>query len=510
MLNRPDKSIRERLTKLETHLNNENPLLVDIVPRFKKLDTIAYKMGLLDTNESYATSIPWWPLVSVLGTFSAGKSSFINNFLGDRLQLTGNQAVDDKFTVITYSSSDEHRVLPGVALNSDPRFPFYQMSDEIDKVASGEGRRIDAYLQMKTSHSDKLSGKIIIDSPGFDADEQRNAILRLTDHIVDLSDLVLVFFDARHPEPGAMQDTLDHLVGNTISRSDSEKFLYILNQIDTAAQEDNPEAVVASWQRALAAKGLTAGRFYSIYNQDVAVPIIDEAVRQRFENKCAQDRAAIFDRIHQVEVERSYRIVGALQTIAGDIEHQVVPLVKAAMKKWLKMVLVLDATAIGIFTVILFVLAQWFDSWALFSYDFTNENILSSIKLGLTVLGFAMVHYSVRAFSAKYIASKIDTNIKIDKKIAGEYHEGKILAGNIKKAFLKNTQPLRSIFRPMPVGWSMRSKRVLDQVASDSCEFIQTMNDRYTRPSGKKVQLENRIMQQDANQRAAVEVADDA
>jgi len=491
MLNRPDKSIRERLAKLENHLNNENPLLLDVVSRFKKLDTVAYKMGLLDTNESYATSIPWWPLISILGTFSAGKSSFINNFLGDKLQLTGNQAVDDKFTVVTYSSSKDHRVLPGVALNSDPRFPFYQMSDEIDKVASGEGRRIDAYLQMKTSHSDKLSGKIIIDSPGFDADEQRNAILRLTDHIVDLSDLVLVFFDARHPEPGAMHDTLDHLVGNTINRSDSEKFLYILNQIDTAAQEDNPEAVVAAWQRALAAKGLTAGRFYSIYNQDVAVPIVDEAVRERFERKCEQDKAAILERIHQVEVERSYRIVGALQTIAGDIEHQVVPAVKAAMTRWLKMVLTLDAIAIGLFVIVLLVLGQWFDTWSLFSYDFTNADIMSSIKLGLTVFGFALVHFSARNFSARLIADKIVTKVVIDKNLAGEHREGKILAGNIKKAFLKNTQTLRSIFRPVPVGWSMRSKRALAQVTADACEFIQTMNDRYTRPSGEKIQLEN-------------------
>ncbi len=491
MLNRPGKSIRERLAKLETHLNNENPLLLDVVSRFKKLDTVAYKMGLLDTSESYATTIPWWPLVSILGTFSAGKSSFINNFLGDKLQLTGNQAVDDKFTVITYSSSKDNRVLPGIALNSDPRFPFYQMSDEIEKVASGEGRRIDAYLQMKTSHSDKLSGKIFIDSPGFDADEQRNAILRLTDHIVDLSDLVLVFFDARHPEPGAMHDTLDHLVGNTINRSDSEKFLYILNQIDTAAQEDNPEAVVAAWQRALAAKGLTAGRFYSIYNKDVAVPIEDEAVRQRFENKCDIDKAAIFERIHQVEIERSYRIVGALQTIAGDIENQVVPAVKDAMKKWMRMVLTIDVVAIALFVLVLFVLGQWFDSWSLFSYDFINANITSSLKLGLTLAAFAVVHFSARTFSARYIAKQIVTKIKIDKNLAGEHREGKILAGNIRQAFLKNTQVLRSIFRPVPVGWSMRSKRLLAQVTADACEFIQGMNDRYTKPSGDTAQMED-------------------
>lgn len=485
MLNRPDKSIRERLEKLESHLNNENPLLLDVVSRFKKLDTVAYKMGLLETNESYATSIPWWPLISILGTFSAGKSSFINNFLGDKLQLTGNQAVDDKFTVITYSSADENRVLPGIALNSDPRFPFFQMSDEIEKVASGEGRRIDAYLQMKTSHSSKLSGKIIIDSPGFDADEQRNAILRLTDHIVDLSDLVLVLFDARHPEPGAMQDTLDHLVGNTINRSDSEKFLYILNQIDTAAQEDNPEAVVAAWQRALAAKGLTAGRFYSIYNEDVAVPIEDEAVRKRFESKCEQDKAAIFERIHQVEVERAYRIVGALQTIAGDIENQVVPVVKEAMGRWLRMVVVMDAVAISLFFLVLTLIDGMVDSWALFSYDFTNADIMSSIKLGATIFGFGFVHFSVRAFAAKRVASKIVTTVAVEKSMAGKDREALTLAGNVKKAFLKNTQPLRSIFRPIPAGWSMRTKRTLLQVSSDACEFIQTMNDRFTKPSGE-------------------------
>ena len=487
MLNRPDKSIRDRLSKLESHLNNEHPLLLGVVPQFKKLDGVAYKMGLLDTRESYATSIPWWPLISVLGTFSAGKSSFINNFLGDQLQLTGNQAVDDKFTVVTYSSNEENRVLPGVALNSDPRFPFYKMSDEIDKVTRGEGRRIDAYLQMKTSHSDKVSGKIIIDSPGFDADGQRNEILRLTDHIVDLSDLVLVFFDARHPEPGAMQDTLDHLVGSTINRSDSEKFLYILNQMDTAAREDNPEDVVAAWQRALAAKGLTAGRFYTIYNPEIAVSIDDEAVRQRFENKCNNDRAAIFERMHQVEVERSYRIVGALETIAGDIERQVVPAVKEAMRKWLKMVLTIDFVLLSIFVALLFIGSKWFDTWSLFSYDFVGDKTASAIKLGATVLAALLVHFSVRRFSAQYVARKLETALNSNASQTGS-KAGDIassMAGNIKSAFLKNTQGLRSIFRPVPVGWSMRTRRTLAQVTADASDFIQTMNDRYTRPSGK-------------------------
>ena len=470
MLSRPDKAIRERLAKLESHLENENPLLLDVVTRFKKLDRVAYKMGLLETGDSYATRIPWWPLISVLGTFSAGKSSFINHFLGQKLQRTGNQAVDDKFTVICYSAQQESRVLPGIALNSDPRFPFYQMSDEIDKVAAGEGRRIDAYLQMKTSSSDVVSGKIIIDSPGFDADDQRNATLRLTNHIIDLSDLVLVFFDARHPEPGAMQDTLDHLVGDTIRRNDSEKFLFILNQIDTAAREDNPEQVVAAWQRAIANRGLTAGRFYAIYNAEAAVPIDDEAVRKRFEIKRDTDMAEISQRIHQVEVERSYRIIGALDHIADDIEEIVAPKVTEAMRRWRKFVLIADAAAYGILALCLVLIGRWIDvSNLLFSFDFGARPVLSTVKAVVIIAIVLAVHFSIRKLVAKFIATGL---------------EQESMVGNIRNAFLRSTRPLRSLFHPVPAGWTSRARKVLAGVKTDASEFVQTMNDRFTNPSG--------------------------
>ncbi len=469
MLSRPDKSIRERLAKLESHLENENPLLLDAVIRFKKLDRVAYRMGLLKPRESYATRIPWWPLITVLGTFSAGKSSFINHFLGQKLQLTGNQAVDDKFSVICYSAQKESRVLPGIALDSDPRFPFYQMSDEIDKVSEGEGRRIDAYLQMKTSDSEKVSGKIIIDSPGFDADDQRNEILRLTNHIIDISDLVLVFFDARHPEPGAMHDTLDHLVGDTIRRNDSEKFLYILNQIDTAAGEDNPEAVVAAWQRALAQKGLTAGRFYAIYNEEVAVPINDEAVRKRFESKRDADLAEIYERIHQVEVERSYRIIGALDHIASDIENVIAPRLTDTMNRWMKAVLIADAAVFGTILVAIAIISNWISLWGLFSLDFTTQPVISTIKVAAIAVVAFTIHFSIRKFIAKRMANKLETET---------------LAGNLKNAFLRNTRPIRSLFHPAPAGWTSRSRRILAGVISDASAFVQTMNDRFTNPSG--------------------------
>jgi len=77
---RPSKSMKDRLDSLRSHLTRENPILVDAVDRFRELDRVAYRMGLLQPNESYATSISWWPLISILGTFSAGKSTFINGY----------------------------------------------------------------------------------------------------------------------------------------------------------------------------------------------------------------------------------------------------------------------------------------------------------------------------------------------------------------------------------------------------------------------------------------------
>ena len=472
-------SIKQRIATLESHLEHENPLLLDVVKSFRELDKVAYRLGILSSDESFTTQVPWWPLVAVLGTFSAGKSSFINYFLQTKLQSSGNQAVDDKFTVICFGTDETPRTLPGLALDADPRFPFYQVSRDIESVASGEGRRIDAYLQLKTCRSEPLRGKIFIDSPGFDADEQRNATLRITDHIIDLSDLVLVFFDARHPEPGAMQDTLRHLVGNTIHRPDSNKFLYILNQIDNAAREDNPEDVFAAWQRALAQAGLTAGRFYSVYNPEAALPIDDPKLRHRFEAKRAKDVAEIYERIHQVEVERVYRVIGVLEKTAKAIEHRVVPAVASAKASWKRAVLWTDGAIIG--GLVLAFLAwtisagywtgfQFSAAW--FTYIVSNTWLLALVAV-VAAAGAGYLHFLARKLSARFIARRIARNPELD-----DVREWTA------RAFVHNTRAWRTIMTPSPAGWGRGARRLVAQVVADADGFVQRLNDRFTDPSG--------------------------
>lgn len=472
--------IEGRLKHLETHLEQENPVLLSAVQSFRKLDRIAYRMGLLNTDESYATQIPWWPLISVLGTFSSGKSTFINHYLGYKLQRTGNQAVDDKFTVTCYSREKTAHALPGVALDSDPRFPFYQMSNQIELVASGEGQRIDAYLQLKTCPSESLRGKILIDSPGFDADAQRTSTLKITDHIIDLSDLVLVFFDARHPEPGAMNDTLEHLVSNTIRRPDSGKFLYILNQIDTTAREDNPEEVVAAWQRALGERGLTAGRFYTIYNPDAATPIEDENLRQRFERKRDADLNEIHSRMHEVEIERAYRIVGALEKTARDIEERAVPAISSTLERWKKRVLWGDGVAFGLLFFLLLGISVKLDYWNGLSFAppwldglMQSPGALYTSLVVLVIVVFG-IHYLVRNLAAKSLLRQLG---KLSKDLG--------VRGSLAAAFKTNTRPWRSVFSTTPAGWGRGARKRLAEVMQDADTYVQTLNDRFTNPSGE-------------------------
>ena len=459
---------RARLERLKEHLQQENSDIMEAVDSYSELDAIAWRMGLLPENVSYANHISWWPLVSILGTFSAGKSSFINGWLGIKVQESGNQAVDDHFTVLTYGPEDEIKVLPGQALDSDPRFPFYQISKDIETVSPGDGSRIDRFLQMKVVPSEVLKGKLVIDSPGFDADEQRKSTLRLTRHIVRLSDMVLVFFDARHPESGAMQDTLKHLVEAHIDSMDSEKFIYILNQIDTSAADNNLEDIVASWRSSLARSGLSAGKFYVYFNQAQAVPVEDKNVWQVYQQKRDADHNKIMDHLDSLNTVRTYRIVGNIKLLADNIEKKAIPRLNAALSRWRKMVRLAD---IGLLAVIaLTALILWYKTG--FVMDLWKQ-----IGWGIGALAFLLGgHYAARRLFAA-----------IARRGLGEEEYG-----DLGQAFDKSTRWFRSVWLSRnPAGWSGRVSRKLDALRNQAEKMIERLNTRNSDPDGYRKAMQD-------------------
>ncbi len=472
--------INKHLKSLQKHLVDEhpdNPTLANAVKSFRKMDYVGQSMGLINKDESYATCVTWWPMIAVLGTFSAGKSTYINSYLNMPLQRTGNQAVDDKFTVICFSRHNEAKTLPGIALDADPRFPFFQISRSIDEISEAGQERIDAYLQLKTCPSENIRGKIIIDSPGFDADNQRASTLRLTQHIINLSDLVLVFFDARHPEPKAMQDTLAYLVSASVNRADANKFLYILNQIDVTAQEDNPEEVVSAWQRSLAEVGLISGRFYRIYNPSAAVPIANQHVRERFEKKREEDMADIDARMHQIEVERSYRIVGKLEQTAKDIKNKKVHKLSEMLKQWKSKVILFDGLVFGTLAILAGTVLTMNESWSLlktFQIQFMQGETSAVVIAAFLLIGIIYVHFSIRRTVANRLLKKLGRELGNDHETFKQYLH----------AFNKSTAAYRPMLLKNPAGWNEITQQTIDEVINEANDYIQALNDQFTNPSG--------------------------
>lgn len=454
---------QERYIKLKKYLSEENPILLDVISKYESLDKIGHSLGLITPEETYTSHISWWPMISILGTFSSGKSTFINHYLGEDIQESGNQAIDDKFTVICYGDNEEPVTLPGLALDADPRFPFYNISEEVNRVDPGEGNRVNLYLQLKTLKSERVKGKILVDSPGFDADSQRDGILRITSHIVEMSDLVLIFFDARHPEPGAMRDTLEHLVAATVKHRDANKVLYILNQIDTTAKEDNLEDVIGSWQRALSGEGLISGNFYGIYNEGAAVPIENEASAERLKGKKDTDLARIIDRMDKVGIERAYRIIKSLEDFSKEIKNEQLPLLQEALLRWRQKVLWSDMILFALLAVVLGILQLQFNLF---------DKLLSSdtgiiVTLAVIAMAFFGIHLKVRGFFArKEVKHWKEKNIAISKAIA------------------HRTRWWHSMFGLNKRGWHNRTKAKLDQIMTQSREAIQKLNDQFVSPSG--------------------------
>ena len=482
MFNRPGTRVSQQLNLLSTRLAEENPALEGVLSPFQAIDRIGYAAGLLEPGEeSYAFTISWWPMIAILGTFSAGKSTFINEYIGHKVQRSGSQAVDDRFTVISYGSTDTVKELPGLALDGDPRFPFYRVSDEIERLGDGGGRTVDHFLSMKTVQSERLRGRILIDSPGFDADEQRTTILQLTDHIIDLSDLVLVFFDARHPEPGAMRDTLEHLVNRVAARNDFTKLVFVLNQIDTTWREDNLEEVVSAWQRAVVRQGNATGRFYCIYNESAAVEIGDPQVRARYEQKASRDREEIHAKISEISSSRSYRIVGAMQAIAESIEMDAVPALTEAMHKWRRRVLQADVVLMALFLAAVIYGAQlltggfsaWFDGRLFQAVE--ARPWVSGVALILLVAFLLGIHF----FNRGWVARRVERGLPQE-----------TATGNWRAAFRKNTVIWRSVFRKSPVGLGRGAVRQLHKLREQAEAYVQRLNNQFmdtgpSQPAGR-------------------------
>jgi len=182
------------------------------------------------------TNIKWRPLVLVLGNYSSGKSTLINEFLGADIQATGQAPTDDSFTVITHDNSVPHsegvRVTEerdGKFLLNDPEYPF--------EILKKHGQRFAAHFRLKKVNAPFLETLALIDTPGMlDSITERDRGYNYQQVIGDLAqiaDLVLIVFDPH--KAGTVRESYISIRETLPSRTFEDRLLFVLNRIDECA-----------------------------------------------------------------------------------------------------------------------------------------------------------------------------------------------------------------------------------------------------------------------------------
>lgn len=143
----------------ENYINALRTELLEMVS--EQLTPVAMRYGYSEVP--LETNIKWRPQVLVLGNYSSGKSTLINEFLGIDVQGTGQAPTDDSFTVITYDENEPPgtpiRVTDqrdGKFLLNDPEYPF--------ETLKRHGLRFASHFKLKKINSPFLKNLAIIDT----------------------------------------------------------------------------------------------------------------------------------------------------------------------------------------------------------------------------------------------------------------------------------------------------------------------------------------------------------
>lgn len=203
--------------------------LVDLVAQ--SLTPVALKYGYSEVP--LEDNIKWRPLVLILGNYSSGKSTLINELLGATVQATGQAPTDDSFTVITFEDrapvGGDSRVTDerdGSVLLNDPQYPFARLRRH--------GQRFAAHFRLKKVTSPFLRHLTLIDTPGMlDSIAERDRGYDYQQVIGDLgeiADLILVMFDPH--KAGTVREAYASLRETLPARTFEDRVLFVLNRID--------------------------------------------------------------------------------------------------------------------------------------------------------------------------------------------------------------------------------------------------------------------------------------
>ena len=269
----------------------------------KKLEPLfaRYKMdfGGIDA------SLKWKPIVLIIGNYSSGKSTLINELVGQDIQRTGQAPTDDSFTIITRDTGVTMAETPGSTLVNDEKLPFGGFKQFGEKLIS--------HICMKQVSSPILENMAIIDSPGMlDATSEKDRgydYMRVLGEFARMADLIVLMFDPH--KAGTIRESYEAIRNTLPEKSGEHRIIFVMSRIDEC---DNLSDFTRSYGTLCWNMSQMTGRkdiphIYLTYSPMVAKP---EAIARDW----PQERQQLIDKIKKAP---SFRINHVLE----DIDRQV-------------------------------------------------------------------------------------------------------------------------------------------------------------------------------------------
>ncbi len=431
-----EKTVSKHLINLEKQFAASNSVLQKATKVYHELDQLECDMGLLSPDETTARKSSWWPIISTVGGHSPSKNDFINRYLGSHLHSTGH-----KFTVMQYTPQNTSATLPGTALDADHRLPFYQISRNIEQVAKGEGGKINAYMEMVTVNSEKLRGKLLVDTPVLSSQSDNPVNALLSRHIIEMSDLVLVFSDLFDAEPELINDTIKTI----IQFQDTNKFLFVIDHSEISLDFRKVNEITSSWRRRLSDLGIHTGQF---------VVLSDDG------NTTAIDR-----RIDNLDNDRSYRVLSTLEKSIRDVDNVIIPEVGEAIELWKDRSNASTLIVLGfLITLILFA------EISVGVLDFFLDPIVGPIIILVLITVLTPMHLIVSRVHARFIINKLHDRQK-------QLNLSENLAGLFEKSltFWRTLLPIKE-----PVANNKKTRAKLAGLLEQTKDLVQELNDRFS------------------------------
>ena len=190
-----------------------------------RLTPIGLDVGYCDAP--LEEKIKWLPCVLILGNYSSGKSTMINELLGRDVQLTGQAPTDDSFTVLAY---DEHcseiEERDGKALLGSTQYPFGGLKKF--------GQRLSSHLRLKKLDSPILKNLSLIDTPGMlDSVAERDRgydYQQVIGELAGIADLIIIMFDPH--KAGTIRETYESLRRTLPKATYEDRVLFVLSRVD--------------------------------------------------------------------------------------------------------------------------------------------------------------------------------------------------------------------------------------------------------------------------------------